>query len=1017
MASALKRKRGPMEVPETPKRAKSIKDSTVDPLQKLSSSNAGWEAAFNPPPKAKELARRNGINGDTNSPQINSEIKSASPEAIDFEDLKQGDQYVDKPVASKLGEKWKDGVKSKIWALSESIGGRMINVDPVFSIDEKFIIVASRTSLHVYSTSNSLLTRSIKPKISGTQANTRIITYCLSPTDSNIIWVACSDGSIYSIDWRSGEGADQWWGISSTGCIHMAVASMESAGRRRDVVFTTEMRKDGRWRVTANELAPPNTSIKTVARTIYTSHNQVSFLKTAKEGAVIVGAAGDKIILGRLRSTDYDTVDKIKYEFRVFEATDSISSLDLKVSDRSWTEDSKKSILKRIPVVDLVVGDVRGAIFVHNDLLANIIRSQDGTLPPGISLAPRKLHWHRQTVHTVKWSLDGNYVISGGTETVLVLWQLDTGKIQCLPHMSATIQNVVVSPTGSSYGIQLADNSAMILSTAELQPTTSIAGIQASVLSSEETPGSTVLRLREESWKPPLVQRIPAAINPALPSQLLLAVGQTQEIDTSDPLVLGSPFLQTYDLGSGHNLSRQALTRSNIININTTPSAHRVSEPRVTHMKLSHDGNWLATVDEWMPPERDVSFLGHQKRDLEADRQCRREVFLKFWQWSDENNTWELVSRINSPHTQGRNSSNAGRVLDLAADPEFLRFSTIGEDGVVSIWSTKARKRDGVFVQGNDGKAFRNWYCQHAISLGNLGFSEENEVIDINSASGCVAFSEDGSVLAAACSSQNGLLHLLDPDSGVVRQSTTGLFRGPVTRMEFLGPDLITLSEQLSVFDLVSNEINFSIRLASNVKQLSDEQKREMMHLAVDRKSRTFAVALPVLNIADKDTKSLAHRQSELFIFHRDEPEPQLQQISSIITSLLPAADSEGFIVLDTAAEVRTVHKKGSQIITTLAQSTEALQLETDFVESSGELLRLVEDTNDEEMEDYQPLTPVATQDSTEDDEENEAPVVSQQKLSEIFDIGPSFALPPLEEMFYQVAGLFSSRPFAQNVS
>jgi NET1-associated nuclear protein 1 (U3 small nucleolar RNA-associated protein 17) len=45
---------------------------------------------------------------------------------------------------------------------------------------------------------------------------------------------------------------------------------------------------------------------------------------------------------------------------------------------------------------------------VHNDLLAKLFSQHaDGKLPPGLSLVPRKLHWHRQVVHTVKWSLDG----------------------------------------------------------------------------------------------------------------------------------------------------------------------------------------------------------------------------------------------------------------------------------------------------------------------------------------------------------------------------------------------------------------------------------------------------------------------------------------------------------------------------------------------------------------------------------------------------------------------------------
>lgn len=190
---------------------------------------------------------------------------------------------------------------------------------------------------------------------------------------------------------------------------------MESAGRRRDVVFTTELRKDNGWRITANELAPPNGPIATVARTIYTSTQRINFLKTANEGSVVVAASEKRILLGSLRSTEYDTIDKIRYEFRVFESTDLISSLDLRVSERKNHGDQKSipksgKNTKKAPIVDVVVGDVKGSIFVHNDLLANLILSQGGNVP-GIALMPRKLHWHRQAVHSVKWSPDGMHSI------------------------------------------------------------------------------------------------------------------------------------------------------------------------------------------------------------------------------------------------------------------------------------------------------------------------------------------------------------------------------------------------------------------------------------------------------------------------------------------------------------------------------------------------------------------------------------------------------------------------------
>jgi NET1-associated nuclear protein 1 (U3 small nucleolar RNA-associated protein 17) len=605
----------------------------------------------------------------------------------------------------------------------------------------------------------------------------------------------------------------------------------------------------------------------------------------------------------------------------------------------------------------------------------------------------------------------GNYIISGGTETVLVLWQLDTGKQQFLPHMTATIQNVTVSPSGSSYGVQLADNSTMVLSVAELTPTANIAGIQARILEYEDPVDSSVRRVEEDSFQPALFQHTSAVVNPANPSQLLLGVGPTQRVSHNKPLITSIPYLQTFDLGTGHGESRQALARTNITNINIAPNAHQISEPRVVHMQTSFDGTWLATVDEWIPPKRDLDFIGHQGKDLEGERRQRREVFLKFWQWSKENGDWELVTRIDAPHAS-TDASGAGRILDLAADPSSTRFSTIGDDAVVRIWSLKMRKRDGIPVRWKDGTALRNWNCQHSVSIGKSEFLNENARPPLDA---CVAFSEDGSVLAAACGKQNdGLLHLLDPELGTVRSSRTGLFEGPILKMEFLGQDLITVSDRIVVYDLVVDDIRCGIQLAPAVTSLSTQQKMEMVHLAVDRRSQTFAVALPATFASHTyGEQSLLNRYSELAVFHQDRLKPVfVESFSTLITTLLPAVGSEGYLVLDSAAEIRTVLRQGTQAVTSLAQSTSALHLDI-AEETSGDLLRLAENEEEEEAGDVEAEVEVKGPQSHADaldHDPDENPVVTQQQLSEVFDIGPSFALPPMEDMFYQVAALFGSK-------
>lgn len=147
MASQLKRKRGPIpnsgsgldEIAETPKRAKSVKvkEKEKDSLPTPISSQTGWDAAFNPPSQTSNSliqTNANEANGD---------------EAIDFESYIAGegaevvrakDEEQERKKREKQEKRLLKAVKAKreqAWRVSEPIGGRMIDVDPVFTRDEK----------------------------------------------------------------------------------------------------------------------------------------------------------------------------------------------------------------------------------------------------------------------------------------------------------------------------------------------------------------------------------------------------------------------------------------------------------------------------------------------------------------------------------------------------------------------------------------------------------------------------------------------------------------------------------------------------------------------------------------------------------------------------------------------------------------------------------------------------------------------------------------------------------------
>lgn len=130
-----------MDVKNVPKRTKALSNSQ-DPaaVPQLVDHGVGWEAAFNPPTKTKELVQTNGINGDC----ITSQRASVSPEAEDFEGfIEEGTRA----QAEEQRNKWQAKQDAAIlkqpahdWKLSESIGGRMIDVDPVFTPDERCVV-------------------------------------------------------------------------------------------------------------------------------------------------------------------------------------------------------------------------------------------------------------------------------------------------------------------------------------------------------------------------------------------------------------------------------------------------------------------------------------------------------------------------------------------------------------------------------------------------------------------------------------------------------------------------------------------------------------------------------------------------------------------------------------------------------------------------------------------------------------------------------------------------------------
>lgn len=577
---------------------------------------------------------------------------------------------------------------------------------------------------------------------------------------------------------------------------------------------------------------------------------------------------------------------------------------------------------------------------------------------------------------------------------MLCLWQLETGKRTELPHLSASIDCLTVSPSGARYALQLADNSIIVLSTSELKPTTHIAGVQTQVTrnSHYEVPQlrtvNSLARQAERSSK--VSQRVVAAADPRRLGQVVFAIPASQPRTEVEFGNLPAPFMQSYDVAADRHAFRQAMTRNNTTVVNIGPNRLRLKEPTLKYMQLSSDGKWLASVEEWVPPISDVHFVAEDRAAAERGQAQRRETYLKFWLWSEEKG-WMLEARIDDAH-QSLNSATPSRILDLQAEPVDIGFATIGEDGMVKVWRPKTKMPNGSYMRGIRSGGVITWSAWHAVKL-----EKSMESLDATMVSSDVdvplnarlAFSKDGSVLAASqdfnTSANDGLVHFIDTFSGRIEASKSDLFSRGLLSMAFAGHHLVTLSSELVVWDTVNDSLAYGYAL--DLASLTLTERLDAVHLAVNHVDDTFAIAMPMLTSATTT--------SEVCVFNPTDAQPLFATLTdNAVTAMVGASGSKGYVVLDSDAELRLI-TPGSSLSAAESSDTpingQAHGTEATNADAASAALK------------FQPSDPPELDDGK--------PVVRSEHLAELFEYTPSFALPPVMDMFTAVVSMYSKRP------
>ncbi|KAL2828118.1 WD40-repeat-containing domain protein [Aspergillus pseudoustus] len=798
---------------------------------------------------------------------------------------------------------------SSSWSLSRGTAGQFSSLDPALTPDEQYLFLGLETSIHVYSIATSRLFRILEQQQQQSASET-IVGFRLSPINQERLYIFTSSGSVTEWDWAANRQLARWSIIQHKTTI---AADVVFENRTTDpVLFSLGERKDGKRDLAItplNDNKNENNMNNERGVSILETSVKIEGFRIVGDGQIVVAYGGTHLFLGV--SSSAQDLESSSYAWREVKLGANITCVDI-------------TLTTKLPEFDLAVGGADGSILVYHGALGLL-----GLLPgkrdeDRKKSTPRRLHWHRDAVTAVHWSRDGNYLISGGHESVMVLWQLDTGRKQFLPHLSSPICNIIVSSSGNSYAVKLADNRVVVLSARELQPLATITGLQLCARAPTKTPsqaGTTALKHLQASRAV-----VAAALHPQHPEQLLITVPASHQLSQLDSTITTTgttaSVLQTYDIRSNSHIARQALARTNATTLNISPDGTQIVTPDIKHMSISQDGKWMATVDSWSPYPQDMEALGlrattnhhhHLRSSSEYD-----EVFIKFWRWSGSSGLWELVTRIDKPHLSDRGS--AASVLSMSARPRSHEFATIGSDALLRVWRPVIRQRYGSSKKNKDSNTepHQTWKCRHTVDLSGYletpGSSCSSSSAFLTSAAS-VCFSEDGSVLAvclqSTSSSTNPGTILLDVQSGSVRHSKAGVYFGSVCATSFLGRHLVIATTR-SVF--VWDTVNDTVKSTDPSPEVQSSLGSRL--LAVNNKTHNFAIASTRRTLQKKAGSSKVRKSGHYIVQVFDVD--SLSVLSRIRLSKEPVAllsnpHSTEYVVVDAGANVQQLGCEGNK--------------------------------------------------------------------------------------------------------
>jgi NET1-associated nuclear protein 1 (U3 small nucleolar RNA-associated protein 17) len=152
---------------------------------------------------------------------------------------------------------------------------------------------------------------------------------------------------------------------------------------------------------------------KTELKRVLKTTSAITNVQVLLQGKYVILSTAETVTIGKRLKASRTAVQDFEYVWREVKFSKRITTCHTYFRQPEVSEKGKKTADHERDILDLAVGDEEGAVLLFENMLASFAAIEPAQKGDKImtdsaeSFRPKRFHWHRDAVGSVKWSLDG----------------------------------------------------------------------------------------------------------------------------------------------------------------------------------------------------------------------------------------------------------------------------------------------------------------------------------------------------------------------------------------------------------------------------------------------------------------------------------------------------------------------------------------------------------------------------------------------------------------------------------